>query len=256
MMDENSRRKLGQREVRNMLRKKEKSQGVPKNSGGDATKKTLYELQIELQAAQERALRRISEAKGKAAEVDLSDLEDRHLNQVMNSSQKNRVRAERQYERIVKETELAKHEFQEAGRVYGEAVVERVTWLEEELFGDIRSLPLEVKLSLGEKNEEQLLQLLEQAHDSNDEPLADIVLFAAHTRDMPGVRLAYFQTCDDEDGTISMLYEELASMPAEEEIARLVTDPYWSGVADPAIALLPTLEDLANRKPTPPILTR
>jgi hypothetical protein len=263
-MDMDKARRLADKEIasrqRKLERKKTTSKGVPSNQGTEnPTQKTISELQIELQAAQARALDRIFRAKGMADEVRQDDYFDKRINKVMSGSQKNRVWAEEKYERMMSEVQAAKTELEEAGRVYAEAVIERATWLEEELFGDARGVDLAVRLVITEKSPEQLHKLLSQAEDSSDEELSDLVFLAAHVNDYPDVRLAYFRMFDGGEDELQTadLYDELVNqVPDELELSRLMSEEYWSGIADPALRLLPTLEDLASQPASPPILLR
>lgn len=217
-------------------------------------KKTIDELKQKLGAEQAAAMERIFNANGKANEVSFT-ISDAQAEKLMNPHQKNVVRAQKQYEVIQQEVRTAKSEFLAAGVEFAEAVHERIVFLEETLFGGVREHPVAVRMSLGEKTEEQLDQLLTQAIDSNDDELAALVLFGAHVNDFPAIRARYFEEVDH-DREIADLYDELVNAPGEDELAQYIEEDYFERASEPAQRLLPTVEDLALRSPTKPILLR
>jgi ribonuclease HI len=99
--------------------------------------------------------------------------------------------------------------------------------------------------------------LVEQAEESLDDELLQLVLLAAHVKDLPEVRAKCFAASDERDdetgeSELGTLYAELVAIPSKEELEQLRSFAY----IDRIVPEPPTDMELMSDPKGPPILLR
>ncbi len=205
---------------------------------------TIPELNEILNQKQIGALGKIFDAKSATAQRVMDEKIDPGAERLMQPSQLDRLYAERMLEAIRELRDEAKREFHAAAVEWAEKVVERKEALRELLFGSSREFPLEVRLGIQEKSEEELLRLIDQAVEANDTELLRLALLGAHLGDHPLAKVRIFELAENVgvDENISELYSEYSDAPDDEALERLVAEDRFDVFA----AEEPSVEDLAG----------
>jgi hypothetical protein len=176
--------------------------------------KDYFDLRAELNSKQSEALIRSFNAVGKAWSVDLN-IPDPAIFDKMPVDAGARLVTDALLEVVEEEKEAAKRDFIDAGEAFVRAAMDRRDELEDLIFGDARKLPLTDRVSISEQSPDRLLQLLEQAWDSNDDELLSLVFLGAHVGDHPEVKGKIL----DLDEKLGELYAEWTEIPANEVLA-------------------------------------